>query len=90
MVSRNSFGIRVFNAATMLSNVLVSAGGKTIVVQLVNYSDYAVENLTVMFPSGYKKAAIVMPEGTQQNARDISCTPARQASGSQMCLCARR
>ncbi len=78
MVSRNSFGIRVFNAATMLSNVLVSADGKTIVVQLANYSDYPVQNLTVVFPSGYKRAAIVTPEGTQQT---LEIFPAPDASG---------
>ena len=66
LISRSSFGVRVFNASSMLSNVLVSNDGKTIVVHLVNYSDYPVENLTLMFPSDYKKATLIAPEGTGQ------------------------
>lgn len=63
-ISRSSFGVRVFNASSMLSNVLVSDDAKVIVVQLVNYSDYPAENITVMFPSGYNKATFLTPEGT--------------------------
>ena len=33
----------------MLSNLLTSADGKTVVLHLVNYSDYPVENVTVHF-----------------------------------------
>ena len=58
----------------MLSNVLVSNDGKTIVVHLVNYSDYPVENLTLMFPNDYKKATLIAPEGTGQ-IHDIFQTP---------------
>jgi hypothetical protein len=74
LISRSSFGVRVFNASSMLSNVLVSNDGKTIVVHLVNYSDYPVENLTLMFPSDYKKATLIAPEGTGQ-LQDIFQTP---------------
>jgi len=72
--SRRSLGVRVFNASSMLSNVLVSSDGQTIVVHLVNYSDYPVENLTLVFPSDYKKATFITPEGTGM-VRDIFQTP---------------
>jgi hypothetical protein len=65
MVSRGSMGVRVFNAATMLSNVLISDDARTIVVHLVNYSDYPVQDLTVMFPGSYKRVSIATPEGPE-------------------------
>jgi hypothetical protein len=64
---RRSFGVRLFNVSSMLSNVLVSAAGKTLVVHLVNYSDYPVENISVMFPDDYKKATLTTPERAAQN-----------------------
>ena len=73
-IARNSLGIRVFNAASMLSNVLVSSDEKTIVVHLVNYSDYPVQNLTLMFPGRYKAATYIAPEGAAP-IRDIFQTP---------------
>jgi hypothetical protein len=73
-ISGNSLGVRVFNAASMLANVLVSSDEKTIVVHLVNYSDYPVQNLTLMFPRRYKTATFVAPEGTAP-IPDIFQTP---------------
>jgi len=73
-ISRNSLGVRVFNAASMLSHVLVSSDEKTIVVHLVNYSDYPVQNLTLMFPGRYKAATLIAPEGSAP-IRDIFQTP---------------
>jgi hypothetical protein len=58
----------------MLTNVLVSADEKTVVVHLVNYSDYPVQNLTLMFPGRYKTATFVAPEGTAP-IQDIFQTP---------------
>jgi len=56
-------GVRLFNVSSMLSNLLVSADGKTAVVHLVNYSDYPVENVAVHFPAEYKRATLTTPEG---------------------------
>ncbi len=65
-IGRRNLGVRLFNAASMLSNMLVSADGKTAVVQLVNYSDYPVESVAVHFLGGYKKATLLTPEGVNR------------------------
>jgi hypothetical protein len=66
MVGHSDQGIRLFNVASMLYNVLVSADGKSEIVQLVNYSDYPVENVTVHFVGGYKHATLLTPEGAER------------------------
>jgi hypothetical protein len=67
MVGRRNMGVRLFNVSSMLSNLLVSADGKTAVVHLVNYSDYPVENVAVHFPAEYKRATITTPEGVEKS-----------------------
>jgi hypothetical protein len=66
LVGRQNLGVRLFNVSTMLSNVLASADGKTEIVHLVNYSDYPVENITVQFLGGYRRATLLTPDGAQK------------------------
>jgi len=66
MIGRRNLGVRLFNVSSMLSNVIASADGKTEVVQLVNYSDFPVENVTVHFLGSYKRATLITPEGTEK------------------------
>jgi hypothetical protein len=66
MVGRRNLGVRLFNVSSMLSNLLISGDGKTAVLHLVNYSDYAVENVAVHFIGDYKHAALTSPEGTEK------------------------
>jgi hypothetical protein len=47
----------------MLSNALTSPDGKTVVLHLVNYSDYPVENVTVHFVGDFRRATLLTPEG---------------------------
>ncbi|HWC96789.1 MAG TPA: hypothetical protein VG456_08570 [Candidatus Sulfopaludibacter sp.] len=66
MVGRRNLGVRLFNVASMLSNVLVSADGKSEVVHIVNYSDYPVENVSVHYLGEYKHATLITPEGAEK------------------------
>jgi len=66
MVGRRNLGVRLFNVSSMLSNLLISEDGKTAVLHLLNYSDYAVENVAVHFIGDYKHAALTSPEGTEK------------------------
>jgi hypothetical protein len=66
MIGRRNLGVRLFNVSSMLSNVLASPGGNTEVVQLVNYSDFPVENVTVHFLGSYKRAILITPEGPEK------------------------
>ncbi|HLH18244.1 MAG TPA: hypothetical protein VKX45_13565 [Bryobacteraceae bacterium] len=66
MIGRRNLGVRLFNVSSMLSNVLSSADGKTVILHLVNYSDYPVENVTVHFSGGFRKATLLTPEGVSK------------------------
>jgi hypothetical protein len=66
MVGRRNLGVRLFNVSSMLSNVLVSADGKTEIVHVVNYSDYPVENVTLHYLGNYKRATLITPEGVEK------------------------
>jgi hypothetical protein len=63
---RHDYGISLFNVASMISNVLVSDDGKTIVVHMVNYSDYPVEDISAVIPEVFKKATLITPDGADQ------------------------
>jgi len=67
LVGRQNLGVRLFNVSTMLSNALVSADGKTEIVHLLNYSDYPVENVTVQFLGGYRRATLLTPDGAEKS-----------------------
>jgi hypothetical protein len=61
MTGRRNLGARLFNVSSMLSNLIESADGKRAVLQLVNYSGFPVENVTVHLLGKYKKATLVAP-----------------------------
>ena len=75
-LTRKDYGVRLFNVSSMISNVLISGDGKTMAVHLVNYSDYPVEAISVMFPDGYGKATLFAPG---EAARTLQIT--RSGSG---------
>ena len=66
MVGRRNLGVRLFNVSSMLSNLLTTADGKTVVLHLVNYSDYPVENVTVHFMGKFSRATLLTPEGSEK------------------------
>ena len=49
MTGRSNLGARLFNVSSMLSNLVQSSDKRQTVLQLVNYSGYPVENVTVHF-----------------------------------------
>ena len=67
MTGRKNLGARLFNVASMLSNVLSTDDGKQVVVELVNYSAYPIENVTVQVLGTFKHAHLITPEGIQNN-----------------------
>lgn len=66
IVGRRNLGVRLFNVSTMLSNVVSSADARNVAVELVNYSDYPVDNVTVHFLGSYRRATLVTPEGAEK------------------------
>ena len=66
MVGRRNLGVRLFNVSSMLSNLLTAVDGKTVVLHLVNYSDYPVENVTVHVMGKFSRATLLTPEGSEK------------------------
>jgi hypothetical protein len=61
MIGRRNLGARLFNVASMLSNLIESGDGKRAVLHLVNYSDYDVENITVHLLGQFRSARLLRP-----------------------------
>jgi hypothetical protein len=66
MVGRRNLGVRLFNVSSMLSNLLTGGDGKTVVLHLVNYSDYPVEDVTVHFMGKFSRAMLLTPGGSEK------------------------
>jgi hypothetical protein len=67
MIGHKNLGARLFNVSSMLSNVLVTADGKQVVVELVNYSAYPIDSVTVQVIGAFKHARLLTPEGIEKN-----------------------
>jgi hypothetical protein len=67
MIGHKNLGARLFNVSSMLSNVLSTDDGKQVVVELVNYSSYPIENVTVQLLGTFKHARLLTPEGVQKD-----------------------
>ena len=62
MTGRRNLGARLFNVSTMLSNFDATPDGRQVVLHLVNYADYPVENVTVHLLGKYSKALLYRAE----------------------------
>jgi hypothetical protein len=67
MTGRKNLGARLFNVSSMLSNVLSTGDGKQVVVELVNYSAYPIENVAVQVLGTFKHAQLIAPDGVQED-----------------------
>lgn len=64
---RKNMGARLFNVSSMLSNVLTSEDGKQVVVEMVNYSAYPIEDITVQVLGHFQHARLLTPDGGEKN-----------------------
>jgi hypothetical protein len=67
MIGRKNLGARLFNVSTMLSNVVATEDGQQVVVELVNYSAYPTDDVTVQVLGAFKHASLLTPAGTQKD-----------------------
>lgn len=63
LTGRKNLGARLFNVSAMLSNLTETKDRKQVILQLVNYSEYPVENVTVHVLGNYKSAMLYRPDG---------------------------
>lgn len=62
MIGRANLGVRLFNVSGMLSSLLGDPDGKRVVLQLVNYTSYPVDSITVHVLGKYSRATLYAPE----------------------------
>lgn len=60
-VGRRNLGVRLFNVAGMLSNLLAAPDG-TLLLHLVNYTSYPAENITVHIVGKHRQVRLLRPE----------------------------
>ncbi len=75
---RKNFGVRTFNTTGMQSSVLIAPDGNSIIVHLVNYTEYPVESITVQALGAWKRATLYSPE---EPARLMSTYPVQDGTG---------
>jgi hypothetical protein len=78
MIGRQNLGVRLFNVSSMLSKFLTTADGKKVFVELVNYSDYPVENVTLHVLGTFTKATLILPGGKEQ---PLEAYPVEEGTG---------
>jgi hypothetical protein len=78
MIGRKNLGARLFNVSSMLSYLESSADGKEVVVHIINYSGFPVENVTVHMLKEFQHARLVTPEGVQ---KDLELYKTEEGSG---------
>jgi len=66
VTGRDNLGARLFNVGSMLSNLQESPDGKLVALQLVNYSDYPVADITVHVLGKFKRAMLMRPDAVPQ------------------------
>lgn len=78
MVGRRNLGVRLFNVSSMLSNLLAGPDGRTVLLHLVNYSGYPVENVTAHVTGKFTRARLFTPEGEE---KDLEVYPTEEGTG---------
>ncbi|MBI3698086.1 MAG: hypothetical protein HY238_25020 [Acidobacteria bacterium] len=76
--ARKNFGARTFNTAGMLSSVLAAPDGKSLLVHLLNYTDFPVESITVQVLGTWKRARLYSPEAPPQ---ELPVYPVKDGTG---------
>jgi hypothetical protein len=61
VVGRQNMGARLFNVASMLSNVLTTRGQRQWVLHLVNYSEYPASGITARVPGTWHRGRLYRP-----------------------------
>ena len=63
LVGRRNFGVRVFGAPGMLSNLKTVPNARRLVLHLLNYTDYPVESISIHLRDKFKSARLLTPDG---------------------------
>ena len=75
---RKNFGVRTFNTASVLFQLLAAPGLSSLLVHLVNYADYPAEDVTVQVLGRWRRARLFSPEGP---VRELPVYPVTDGTG---------
>jgi hypothetical protein len=67
MIGRTNLGVRLFNVAGTLSCLLGAPDGKRLVLQILNYTNYPVESISVQVLGKFTRARLFAPEAPPQD-----------------------
>lgn len=59
--ARRNLGVKLFNVASMLSNLLSARGARQMILHLVNYSDYPAQGVTIRLRGSWRHARLYRP-----------------------------
>ena len=67
MLGAADLGARLFHVQGLATSFLASPDIKQIVIHLLNYTDYPIENIAIHFPGAFRRAKIMTPGGPVQD-----------------------
>lgn len=76
--ARKNFGARTFNTASVLYNLLATSDAKSLLIQLVNYADFAADTVAVQVAGQWKRARLYRPDGS---VAELQTYPVREGTG---------
>jgi hypothetical protein len=75
---RKNFGARTFNTSSVIFDVRARPGVKSILVHLLNYTDYPSEDIALQVLGAWRRARLYTPEGP---VRELPVYPVRDGTG---------
>jgi len=88
IIWHQSLGAKPYHAAGMLSRTLTSEDGKRVILHLVNYTNYPVENVTVRFPATFRRARLLTPEAAPKDLETYEMEKTTAVDIDQVPVCA--
>jgi hypothetical protein len=75
---RKNFGVRTFNTASVLFQLLAAPDRGSLLVHLINYADYQADDVTVQVLGQWRRARLYSPDG---EVRELPVYPIKDGTG---------
>ena len=76
--ARKNFEVRTFNTASVLFHLLATPDGGSLLVHLLNYADYAAEDITARVVGKWRRARLYSPDA---EVRELPVYPVKEGTG---------
>ena len=76
--ARKNFEVRTFNTASVLFHLLATPDGGSLLVHLLNYADYAAEDVTAQVVGKWRRARLYSPDA---EVRELPVYPVKEGTG---------